>query len=40
MVPHITCQTILLPATRSDAVEEGLLIFADDMLMAVVICLE
>lgn len=40
MDPHITCQTILLPATRSGVVEEGLLVFADDVLMAVVMLLQ
>jgi hypothetical protein len=36
MAPHIRCQNILLPLTSSRAVEQGLLIFADDMLLAVI----
>jgi hypothetical protein len=36
MTPHIRCQNILLPPTSTRAVEQGLLIFADDMLLAVI----
>ncbi|HEY8380869.1 MAG TPA: hypothetical protein VIL09_01840 [Microvirga sp.] len=36
MAPHITCQAILVPTTHRDGIEQGLLIFADDALMAVV----
>ncbi len=36
MTPHITCQTILVPAPRSGVVEQGFLVFADSKLMAVV----
>jgi hypothetical protein len=38
--PHITCQTILIPTASMRAVEEGILIFADDVLMAVVMRLD
>jgi hypothetical protein len=41
MAPHIRCQTILIPASpRSNTVEQGFLVFADDVLMAVVMCLD
>jgi hypothetical protein len=40
MAPHITCQTILVPATPTRAVEQGFLIFADNVLMAVVMHLQ
>jgi hypothetical protein len=40
MAPHIRCQTILIPATRSGVVEQGFLVFADDVLMAVVMYLD
>ena len=40
MAPHIICQTIRIPATRSGVVEDGFLIFADDVLMAAVTRLE
>lgn len=40
MAPHITCQTIFIPTSRSDGIEQGLLIFADDALMAVVTYLD
>ncbi len=40
MDPQITCKTILIPANRAGVVEEGLLIFADNQLMAVVIHLQ
>jgi hypothetical protein len=36
MVPRITCQTLLVPTGRAGGVEENLLIFSDDMLVAVV----
>jgi hypothetical protein len=35
--PCLTCQAILIAVNRSEIVERGLLIFADDTLMAVVI---
>ena len=40
MAPRITCQTVLVPATASGTVEEGLLIFGDDTLLAVVMRLD
>jgi hypothetical protein len=40
MVPHITCQTIFVPATGTHGVKQGLLIFADNTLMAVIMHLE
>ncbi|HEY8382006.1 MAG TPA: hypothetical protein VIL09_07650 [Microvirga sp.] len=40
MAPHITCQAILVPAARRGDIEQGLLIFADDALMAVVTYLD
>src|SRR3712207_3086839 len=38
--PHLTCQAILMPANPSEIMEEGLLIFADGTLMAVVMHLQ
>ncbi len=40
MAPHITCQTVLVPATPSSTVEAGMLIFADDVLAAVMMHLD
>ena len=40
MVPHITCQTVSISTGRADGVEENLLIFSDDMLVAVARCCE
>ncbi len=40
MAPHITCQTILVPATSTCRVEQGFLILAGDVLMAVVMHLD
>jgi hypothetical protein len=40
MVPHITCQTILVPATSTRRVEQGFLILAGDVLMVVVMHLD
>ena len=37
MAPHISCQTILIPAICSGLTEQGFLVFADDQLMAMVI---
>ena len=38
--PHLTCRAILMPAGPSEIIEEGLLIFADDTLVAVVMHLQ
>ncbi len=40
MASHITCQSIRIPANRYSTLEEGLLIFADDALMAVIMHLQ
>ena len=40
MAPHISCQTILVPVNRSGIVEQGFLVSADDVLMAVVVQLD
>jgi hypothetical protein len=40
MAPEISLQTVLVPATPTSTVERGLLIFADDVLMAVVMHLD
>ena len=41
MAPHIRCQTILIPVSpRSSTVEQGFLILVDDVLMAVIMCLD
>ncbi len=41
MAPHIACQSILIPASpRTGTVEEGFLVFADDVLMAAVMRLD
>lgn len=40
MAPHVTCRTILVPATGTRRVDQGFLIFSDDVLMAVAMRLD
>jgi hypothetical protein len=40
MAPKISLQTVLVPATPTSTVERGLLVFAEDVLVAVVMHLD